>query len=111
MDDYNRYVDELVKEYILRFIYRFTQYGKNSGVINSFTNGCCYWFARILSERFVSDEIVYDQVANHFGCRIGNEVYDITGDVTDKYNWESWEVVAKEDNLRTSRIVRDCINF
>lgn len=29
-----------------------------------------------------------DYVANHFGCKIQERVYDITGDVTEQYKWE-----------------------
>lgn len=54
---------------------------------------------------------MYDQVENHFGCRIGDIVYDITGDVTNKYKWETWGSVRREDELLAKRINRDCINF
>lgn len=98
---------------VLDFIKRFTQNGKNQGTIDSFTNGCCYWFAKILSERFRkrNPKLMYDQVENHFGCRIGDIIYDITGDVTDKYKWETWGSVRREDELLAKRINRDCINF
>lgn len=102
----------------MKFIDRFTGGGKNTGVIEAFTSGCCYWFAHILAERFYdpdawrdNTEIMYDQIANHFGCRIDGVVYDITGDVTSKYDWETWISVVQSDDLHTERIIRDCIDF
>ena len=76
-----------------------------------FTNGCCYWFANILYHRFLNTgaTIMYDEVINHFGTMIGNKIYDITGDVTDKYNWVSWDSI--HDTALKSRIIRDCIMF
>ena len=103
---------------VMRFIARFTQCGRNQGVIEAFTSGCCYWFAYILLERFYDIdawnedvELMYDQVENHFGCRIDGVVYDITGDVTDKYNWETWISVVNKDELHAERIIRDCVDF
>ena len=90
------------------FIGRFHTY---ENIDDVFTNGCCYWFAAILFGRFIRDnaEIMYDQIENHFGTRICGRVYDITGDVTDRYSWERWAEVD-DDTLR-KRIVRDCIMF
>ena len=100
---------------VSRFIDRFTQNGKRQEVIDCFTNGCCFWFAYTLHGRFVMETsdviIVYDDIMNHFGCRINGRVYDITGDVTDKYNWRDWIEVYREDVLRGNRIIRDCVNF
>jgi len=76
-----------------------------------FTCGCCYWFAAVLFGRFIRDgaTIMYDEVANHFGTRIKGKVYDITGDVTNKYKWVPWESIT--DGSLRERIVRDCIMF
>lgn len=52
---------------------------------------------------------MYDEVVNHFGTRIKGKVYDITGDVTNKYAWVPWDEMS--DELKKSRIVRDCIMF
>lgn len=86
--------------------------GKRQQVVDAFTCGCCYWFARILYERFRlygASEIVYDQVENHFGCRIDGRVYYICGDVTEQYDWDSWPIQG--DPSHTNRILRDCIEF
>ena len=53
--------------------------------------------------------VVYDEIENHFGCKIDNEVYDITGIVTNQYNWELWDDVKKRDYLHASHVERDCI--
>lgn len=76
-----------------------------------FTCDCCYWFAAVLFGRFIRDgaTIMYDEVANHFGTRIKGKVYDITGDVTNKYKWVPWESIT--DSSFRARIVRDCIMF
>lgn len=97
---------------VFRFIDRFTNRGKLEQVIEAFTCGCCYWFARILEERFkqvIGTEIVYDAVMNHFATRIAGRVYDITGDVTDAYRWEPWSDFSDESQRK--RIVRDCVMF
>lgn len=102
-----------MKKKVLSFISRFTNDGRYKEVIEVFTCGACYWFAKILYERFKlfsgDAEIVYDPIINHFGCRIGDAVYDITGDCTEQYNWSEWPMF-KDWNWER-RIVRDCILF
>lgn len=90
-----------------RFLKRFHS---SENINEVFTCGCCYWFAAVLFGRFIRDgaTIMYDEVANHFGTRIKGKVYDITGDVTDKYKWVPWESIT--DSHRT-RIVLDSIMF
>lgn len=88
-----------------------------SPVIDCFTQGCCYWFAFILKERF-HGKIVYDHVIGHFACQIGTYVYDIRGRV-DKYygketfewhDWDTWEVYAdKQPSGARTRVIEDCI--
>ena len=71
----------------------------------------CYYFAKILDIRFCAcdGKIVYDPVINHFGYKIKDNIYDITGEVSDKYDWQLWDKYKYFDTLETSRIVRDCI--
>lgn len=90
------------------FIKRFHDYEKTD---DTFQFGCCYWFAFILYRRFLREgaKIMYDQVENHFGTMVSGKVYDITGDVTGKYEWEPWEKL--DDELLKERIIRDCIMF
>lgn len=101
-----------MKDKVLEFIKLFDK----QDVIDVFSNGCCYWFARILKERFYkeydSDPIImYDPLINHFGTEIDDKVYDVTGDVTDKYNWVNAVEYLNEDEILAERIVRDCIDI
>ena len=70
-------------------------------------------FGDILPGRFVGlghyVAVVYDEIENHFGCKIDDEVYDITGIVTNQYNWELWADVKARDLLHAQHIERDCI--
>jgi len=105
------YTKASAKNEVLGFISRFTSGGRKQEVIEAFTCGCCYWFAAVLAARFqsYSPEIVYDEIINHFGTRISGRVYDITGDITDQYDWVNWCSFA--DALQKERIIRDCIMF
>ena len=81
-------------------------------ITDVFSNGCCYWFAKILYDRFSLTHgavLMYDEVWNHFGTKVNGRVYDITGDVTSKYEWKPWSDV--DDELLRARIIRDCIMF
>lgn len=88
----------------------FINHFANQGTIDTFTSGCCYWFAFILHERFKGSEIMYDPVINHFGTKINGRIYDITGDITDKYNFIVWDEYI-EDGLERQRIIDCCIDF
>lgn len=93
-------------------VYNFLErFHLSDNIDDVFTSGCCYWFAAIMMMRFdeMNPELMYDPVANHFGTMVGKNVYDITGDVTDKYDWELWKDI--DDDLLKSYIVRDCIKF
>lgn len=102
---------------VLSFIDRFTENGTKQEVIDTFSYGCCYWFAKILWCRFVhytsNCDIVYDQVINHWACEIEGRIYDIRGDITDHsaFNWEVWHVVTYNDPALSERLYRDCIDF
>ena len=95
------------------FIGRFSTDGQGTrwGVVEAFTQGCCYWFAFILHQRFMAHNprIMTDYAANHFGCEIRSRVYDITGDVTDSYKWEPW--LECTDKALIDRITEYCIMF
>ncbi len=76
-----------------------------------FTQGCCYWFAVIMAMRFNSP-IMYSPVDNHFTVSIHGRLYDITGDVTEKYpDSVSWIGYAMFDPSDFARIMRDCVLF
>lgn len=97
---------------VIKFISRFTCGGKQKQVIEIFTCGCCYWFARILQERFSGyrPELVYDIIINHFGTKICGKVYDIAGDCTNDYNWVLW-ANQTDETCAIDNITRNCINF
>lgn len=100
-----------MKNEVMKFIDRFTYGEKQASVEECFTHGCCFWFAHTLVSRFQQGMLVYDQVMNHFGCLIGDRVYDITGDVTDAYFWEPWVSTCLHDPALAKRIEHDCIYF
>ena len=57
----------------------------------------------------ISKGAMYDPIINHFVAQIGDRLYDITGDVTDKYKVVEWEHFDNE--LEKQRIVDYCITF
>ena len=86
--------------------------GNFKGAEETFTSGCCYWFADILQGRF-DGEIMYEAAENHFVCRIGGRLYDVTGDVTGLYGSSEalvrWEDMAVYDSSLQYRIWWDCV--
>lgn len=91
------------------FILHFLRASPTQNIKETFTNGCCYWFAYILCSRFSQSKLMYDVTENHFVAQIGDRLFDITGDVTDRYNVIEWE--KYDDKLHKERLIRDCINF
>ena len=92
-----------MNEEIEKFIARF------SDASDLFTHGQCYWFARILYERFhaYGAKLYYDEVTNHFVAKINDAFYDATGRVTGDFC--SWDEYPAIDRLNAERIIRDCI--
>jgi hypothetical protein len=90
----------------------FIEHFQNIGTIDIFTEGCCYWFAKILEERFKKEkaEIMYNPIDNHFATLINHGLYDITGPITVTKEWEYWSEYEKLDELETTRIYKYCIN-
>ena len=96
------------KKEIENFLARFHS---SEDVDEVFTRGCCYWFAVIMAMRFNSP-VMYSPVDNHFTVSIHGRLYDITGDVTEKYpDSVSWIDYAMFDPNDFARIVRDCVLF
>lgn len=90
---------------IMSFITRF------ANAQDCLLNGCCYWFAYILKERFAEDAdctIMYNVLENHFATQIGAELYDVTGMVTSDH-YIPWEKMPDYDASECKRIIRDCI--
>ena len=95
---------------VLRFIRDFKCFDTGQ-VTRTFTNGYCYWFALILHTRFPDSEIVYYSAGNHFACKIGKRIFDITGDITyQNHFFESWEEFKKIEPLESARITKYCID-
>lgn len=101
------------QEKILNFIARF------HGSEDTFLHGCCYWFARILLDRFAAEDgydvsIMYEPVEGHFLAKIGYRYYDIRGDVTMKYRgkpmYDMWDM-QRENNRQYRHLMRDCRDF
>ena len=91
---------------VAKFLKRFHL---NQDVDAVFTCGCCYWFAVILHQRFPDSRIMYDVVGNHFATEIGGRLYDVTGDVTGKYDVIPWDTFKNTNH--GAKIIRDCVNF
>jgi hypothetical protein len=101
---------------VLRFISHF----QTSETIKVFTEGCCYWFAKILVDRFESlgnAKIIYNPVLGHFAAELDGTKYDITGILsTDDNNksWHQWYAYATYDGfdkLDNERVRKYCIEL
>lgn len=93
---------------IERFIGHFQSADKTYTITEAFTCGYCYWFAHILHSRFPKSEIMYDPVVNHFAVKYRSRLYDITGDVTEKYDVIPWKDFS--DGPERKRITKYCID-
>lgn len=98
---------------VLEFIKHF--YGKDPNFAkNLFSYGQCFWFAHILRDRFYLSKgktaLYYNQVLNHFACRIGNYLYDINGAMQlCSSGWMPWDEYTKIEPDDSRRVYRDCI--
>ena len=89
-------------------VIQFIKCFQNDNTIKTFTEGCCYWFAHILKYRFWGT-IMYEPVLNHFATLIDGHLFDITGELNDKNDWQEWDEFKKIDELETKRIYKYCI--
>ena len=94
-------------ENILQFIKKFSNFGPQ--VVDCFTKGNCYWFARILAIEFMG-AIYYDPIVGHFATMINGVMYDITGVVENTGDFISLEEICT-DELLWARLQRDCIDL
>ena len=103
--------DAGLKKEILAFIQKF----HNEGTIKTFTEGCCYWFAYILCERFrsydVNTSLAYNQIKGHFAAIINGRFYDITGEIPSSYEWDTWESFKQKEPMYAQTVIRDCIKL
>lgn len=75
----------------------------------NWTSGNCYYFAKILKDRFPEGVIFYDVTDGHFIFLYGNKYYDWTGCITPIGHLVEWNKFEKYDCLQKERIIRDCI--
>ena len=106
------------------------------GAEDVFLHGCCWWFARILQERFHEHgylvDIFHEPIEGHFVARfirdpglkwMSPETYheppevkffDVRGDVTDLYNEDDLEnvwLMSLNEERRWGRLMCDCRDF
>ena len=99
-----------MKEDVLAFIKHF----QNEGTIKTFTNGCCYWFAKILEQRYFwhgGAKIYYNPIDNHFVCEVGGYFYDITGVIPYNDNLVAWDYYQRIEPLDGFRVEMNCIQM
>lgn len=93
-----------MREKVLKFINEF----KDGQFM--FLNGKCYWFAVILKSRFNEGNIVYNPVMNHWAVEIDEELYDVSGIISND-GFYLWPGEFPEDNLHYNRLIRQCITY
>lgn len=88
---------------VMEFIQR--RFPKDS----NWTNGNCYYFALILSDRF-NGTMYYDVIYGHFITKIGNNYYDYNGIVNlDKRVLVEWNKFEEYDKYQYRRVVEDVL--
>jgi len=73
---------------------------------DTFSNGYCYWFAKILELRF-GGVIYFNPIKVHFGTLIGNKIFDINGIISDGDEWFLWDDYQYIED--TDMITNTCI--
>lgn len=95
----------MINEYISKFKI-FDKYG--GALEDTFMNGFCYYFAKILESNFPTGRIYYDAIVNHFVFCCKDKYYDITGEVkVNESQYCLWDRFS--DYMQESIITRDCI--
>lgn len=74
-----------------------------------FLNGYCYWFAKILIERFHKGMIYYLPIKNHFVVKISEQFFDANGIAEFDENPMLWSIYKSIEPVEAERIERDCI--
>ena len=92
-----------MKDKVLEFISRRFKNACN------WVDGNCYYFARILKDRFPNGHIYYDAIYGHFLFWFEGKFYDWNGVATEKGYCVSWAKFDEYDSLQKQRIMRDCI--
>jgi hypothetical protein len=71
-----------------------------------FSNGFCYWFAKILELRF-GGTIMFNPNIIHFSILIEEQMFDINGLIDANDTWYNWNEYASHNNVES--IVKSCI--
>lgn len=74
---------------------------------NNWTNGNCYWAARILAARFKL-KIYYLPIQGHFVCGSHHKFYDANGIYQGTETPILAETIQSQDPLWWSHLMRDC---
>lgn len=80
------------------------------GTETIFTDGLCYWFAHILTTKF-GGTIMYAAIVGHFVSSIDGRLWDVTGDITDRYAaipLIDWDYLQREEPIWSKRIIEGC---
>lgn len=78
-------------------------------------NGNCYYFARILNDRFKDGAVYYDVIDGHFVFKLHGKYYDHAGRVrySDDNSFQHylvpWDDFDEYDSIQKERIIRDCL--
>ena len=75
----------------------------------AFTEGNCYWFAKILQTQF-GGAIIYCPTKNHFAFLSKGKAYDITGEIS-KEGFENWPLYSRFEPIEAARIIKQCVNL
>lgn len=77
----------------------------------AFTEGNCYWFAKILEVRF-GGVILYNPVEGHFVWGHPEYgIYDITGRIHINDVCIQWELFKRIEPIEAARIIKQCVNL
>lgn len=97
---------------VLNFIDSFKG-GYPHEIEDTFSNGFCYWFAKILELRF-GGIIYFNPDIIHFAVLIEEQLFDINGliDVKDSwYNWNDYQTHNDVNEIYHSCILKDSVLY
>ena len=114
---------------VANFLLRFHNFEHD--VTHTFIHGCCYWFAVMMHARFPDSRIMYAYKSRasgdtnnlgdvkipshvcHFVTEIDGRLYDITGDVTEKYEVKPWDEMdfAEKNRIESESVYWDDLRW
>lgn len=91
----------------MKEILNFIEVFRNESTEELFTECACYWFSRILVERFGGD-IMYSPGEIHFATEIYGTLYDITGEIESEgyIPWESYNLSDRDEIYESCILLR-----